>query len=1184
MSLSKILLRFVDVFSFAVPLTVFIVLSIVVGLSSSGVIVTSATKTSGVGGPNTTKTILKSPQASSGSFQPPAPLNPRWGPGGMNLTAAWSRFTTGSSHILIAYIEGGINWHLGEAKSLVNNIYVNWHELPVPCVGETVSTAVMTVNGKRENCSLVYSNNFANYDLDHDGVINANEWSSDPRVHDVNHNGYIDPEDLIAAFSNNMNHDHSGYPNDISGWDFYDNQNDPATVDAAYSHSDDQMTVLHAMCPRCMIMPVKAGDEAIDTTTELAKAWLFAANQGAKVIVSVTADLGYSPFMAQVINTLHKRGVVMVEASNDFDSMDHQGGMFWPHVLPGNGGVRTSNGLGATVASGMPIVYTRSDLTSFGPHNFLTVLSAGGSTSESTPTLGGIIGLVLSFGQKAYREHLISRPLSGAEAVQILADTATSVTNPNLPWPGTPGRKWNPQYGYGIPNVYAAMEAIAQDQIPPVVSIASPDWYRIVNPVTTSELTVTGSIHAELPGQSFKWVVQAGLGDQPTSWFNIGGGSGVGAFTGRLAVLKTSLIPKSFWSKPFSMSNSKFLHTANQYNVTLRVEATLTTSGGPCLPCLQPAPMTTSLVGISRRVVEVVYDPTWLKGFPYQIGSSGESQPALVNLQSSAGGVQDIVFGTSSGQIDAINPVTRAELPGWPVHTEAVHVIGPHKGINPGYEPILSDVAVGSLYNNGKLSVVATTMDGKVYVFNRYGKLRPGWPQSVCGGLKSPPIPRPELPHVRLPVCGALAAPVLFPLGSANRLDIIQASWDGKIYAWQPDGAALPGWPVAVHRPNNTVLPGEYTWEADHKLESTPTIAYLQGKNKPPDIVERSQFTEIPNTSGPQLLPYGWIYAFQADGKPLPGWPVRLPGILEGYGTAMEFVTEGTDEPVAANVNNNPQGKDYIEAGPIWSPPYLINGGGKIVQKYGSFSSTLGGIIKTNSNPLAVLKGQLPSNVDFPFTSSGAFGQFGSKLIFAQAMTDAPTLVAAETLSGSGYGIKNYELAFPAKGGSALPGFPSLAQGLDFLGAPIITDVTSSGQNAIVGGGDSESLMAFLPNGRQAAGFPKFTGGWSIFSPTSADLLGNGHIDLTLVTREGYLFVWKTPGKAPSGKASQSNQWTRWHHDIWNTGLYGVNPAIFFKSLPSNKLASGWLAMLIALAVGVVAAGVFGARLYKKTP
>jgi hypothetical protein len=37
------------------------------------------------------------------------------------------------------------------------------------------------------------------------------------------------------------------------------------------------------------------------------------------------------------------------------------------------------------------------------------------------------------------------------------------------------------------------------------------------------------------------------------------------------------------------------------------------------------------------------------------------------------------------------------------------------------------------------------------------------------------------------------------------------------------------------------------------------------------------------------------------------------------------------------------------------------------------------------------------------------------------------------------------------------------------------------------------------------------------------------------VTREGYLFVWNTPGKA------SQNQAYSWHQDNWHTGRYGMD-------------------------------------------
>jgi uncharacterized membrane protein YphA (DoxX/SURF4 family) len=46
---------------------------------------------------------------------------------------------------------------------------------------------------------------------------------------------------------------------------------------------------------------------------------------------------------------LWRHDVVVAEASNDFDSTDHQGGMYWPHAIAGNGVVKDNEG-------GVPVV------------------------------------------------------------------------------------------------------------------------------------------------------------------------------------------------------------------------------------------------------------------------------------------------------------------------------------------------------------------------------------------------------------------------------------------------------------------------------------------------------------------------------------------------------------------------------------------------------------------------------------------------------------------------------------------------------------------------------------------------------------------------------------------------------------------------------------------------------------
>jgi hypothetical protein len=207
-----------------------------------------------------------------------------------------------------------------------------------------------------------------------------------------------------------------------------------------------------------MLLPVKAGAEALDRTDDLAQAWLFAGDSGAEVIVSTTADLGYSTFMKQAVDYAWAHNVVMVESSNDFNSIDHQGGMFHQHVLPGNGLVANAHGIPSLGGSQNALITTyrsRSGETSWGTHNMFSGATEGGSTSESTPTVGGVMALVRAYGREAAARHLIRRPLTNDEAIQVVRATASDVNDPRSNWPSKPG--WDLQFGYGRPNVYRAI-------------------------------------------------------------------------------------------------------------------------------------------------------------------------------------------------------------------------------------------------------------------------------------------------------------------------------------------------------------------------------------------------------------------------------------------------------------------------------------------------------------------------------------------------------------------------------------------------------------------------------------------------------------------------------------------------------------------------------------------------------
>src|SRR5437868_1458553 len=104
-----------------------------------------------------------------------------------------------------------------------------------------------------------------------------------------------------------------------------------------------------------------------------------------------------------------------------------------------------------------------------------------------------VFGLLLSWGRQAAHEGLIDGPLTAGEAIQVMRATAHAFHDPTLPWPGSPG-DWNLQYGYGMPNLLAAMRLVAADKIPPEARIDSPSWYDVVDPTRQSRVVVDGAI------------------------------------------------------------------------------------------------------------------------------------------------------------------------------------------------------------------------------------------------------------------------------------------------------------------------------------------------------------------------------------------------------------------------------------------------------------------------------------------------------------------------------------------------------------------------------------------------------------------------------------------------------------------------------------------------------------------
>ncbi|HEY2386967.1 MAG TPA: hypothetical protein VGK30_08405 [Candidatus Binatia bacterium] len=1091
---------------------------------------------------------------------------------GMSQEAAWksvadwpplassggSFASLGRPDTVVAYIEGGVNYWRNGNTELIKKIYINRAEV----MANPVCAARYVDNG--------------------DPWFNVLDFPGTP---DHNGNGILDPEDLIIECENGVDDDGNGYVDDISGWDFYNQQNNPHSQDVTYGHHNTQMLAGEAAindggrigaCPLCMVMPIRAGSEALDRSDDLAQAFLFAADSGAASVASLTADLGYSSFMREAQEYLWRHDVVVAESSNDFDSTDHQGGMYWPHAVAGNGVVKDTEGSLPLVPGcipGTPLCPStdvatrtfrqRSGETSWGTRNMVSV-SGTASTSASTGTLGGVLGLFQSYGRTAAELGYVSSPLTGPEIIQLMIATASDIDPsdytfvPNA-WPTHVG--WDLQTGYGRINVARFQSELRQGRIRPVAWLDSPEWFSLYDPTVQTTVPVYGHTEARrAPGGTYTWTLEWALGAEPTSWSTIAAGTRNAPFDGKLGDLDLSAISAAY-AAPFALSNDKQLSTTEQYTVTLRVRVSYDKTPG------------VTLSGEERRSIAVHHDPDAMAGFPHRVRSGaacaggyapaggpagycyspgGESQPALVDL---AGlGHLQLVYGDSDGFVHAVDPTTGAELPGFPAATDTTVVEKPGgwPGVNPGHEPVPINVAVGDLDHDGNLWIVAATSTGKLYVWGADGARRPGWPVKPAAGvvpLESPRIPR---EYSRLPHEGLFAAPILSDWDGDGTLEIIEAGYDGHIHLYHANGSELTSgnWPIQVRVPdsvpisrptlNNPTDTRTPIRMQDFRISSSPALAQLDDDPEL-EIVVRSQMSDtFPSTDIEALSGVGHLMAFDHDGTYL--WTANMDSFAFYYGSAQEFITEGSNSPAVADIDGD--GKDEVVSNAVFSTSaYAFKGDG-----------TAFGAGQWTSPPIGPPNPALPiPDLPLSFTTSGAFGLFGGTLTYAQTGSGAVSIIGALLTAGSGLPILNKERAWTAATGTIVPGFPASFQGLNFLSAPIIADVTGDGLAEIIDGGDSSAMHAFGVGGLQAplSGFPKFTNGWVLWSPAVGDLDSDGTVELVTNTREGNTFVWHT-----AGLASANTEWWRYRHDEWNTGRYGVDsrPPGIIRSLTNDPV------------------------------
>jgi len=1163
---------------------------------------------------------------------------------GVRADSAW-KYSIGSPDTQIAILDTGIRW---QDRELVNKIALNRNELPVPLHDGPPREGSPTCSG------------FADaYDANGDGAFNVRDYVCDSRVGigagDSEADDILDGSDLIATFSSGSwpggidggqddDPGGNGFKDDIAGWDFFDDDNDPfdaSSCCSANGHGTGRARDAAAetnngvssgpgagqegpanagagvgICPECQVIPLRVWDTFVVPIDNFAMGVVYAADNGAAVVEGAVGGLGNTLFARKAFSYADSKGLALMLVSSDINSANHNyptnydeavyvAGAYpdtapndtctGPGSLPGVGDVIPDppsdfdegcdqlfdllgqGPLNITPSAQPPTTsfFRNSNLTQYGGKADIVLEATTGS--ENTGLASGAAGLLASYG----RDQL-AVPLSGNEIRQLLTMTAEDVKPLNTGLVGVPDKAqagWEPHFGYGRVNLPAAMKRIADDRIPPEAQIDAPAWFAPIDldGVGAGGVDVAGHVAAP-HGAVGSWELELQCGqDSSDATFDADGGDTIATGTSAVdGVLGT--IPKA---KLQSLADSCNGEVTNDFGRPAGRASDGWLAGDPYPdsstgnPAVNTDPERhafqlrltvhqqgdASNIGRYRKTLNAYNDDGNLPGWPkpigtgsdagsYVTGSGGEVSPRLYDVDGD--NELDLLMSTTSGEIAALHadgtPVVDFNN-GQPVTTAryAAELNHPVPGSLPQPRETLRVPAIGDIDGDLEAEIVATAGE------HVYGWNLDGTPvQDFQGGpgdvgvdrdLSDPCKPGAPHPcfdaadreitssnHIKL---GIFGSPALADLDCDGVLDVVSGAMDQHLYAWNGDGDLLPGFPrkLATAGANGA------------EIVTSPAIAELDGNRcgaqdgQPgggPEVVISTNEV-VPGGSPSGFPPIGSlfsallgaatgtnpVYAVHGDGTDVAGWPASvgvaagdlLPLVLPGHDTAVLDVDDDGDDEASISAATS-----------------VIPGGARLVDGDGS------GIREYQPGTAQSLdQGAVLNLADY--ASVGDILGAGSPAVLKGGLTlnGATNLLAVN----QNLPFSHVEQAWNPATGAALAGFPVATDDFQLVSQASIARVAGGGpgRQVLVGTGLYQ-LHAYGAGGLDPAGWPKFTGGWMQATPAVGDADGDGNLDLTTVTREGWSFLWSTDVPACNGS---NDEWWTFHHDERSTNNYGAD-------------------------------------------
>ncbi len=975
------------------------------------------------------------------------------------------RMHTGRFDVALGVMDSGINW---EHNDLRRKFYLHAPELPLPQLSDGSTSPEYDANG--------------------DGLFNIDDYIDDSRVDITAGQDWgderLDPSDLIYTFSDGVDDDGNGYVDDISGWDFFERDND--AFHTYYDGFGDHGTGVAKSvagegnngggighCPNCSIVPLRVGDTFVSDGGRCAEAISYGADLGLAGITMAVGALSNTDSTTEAARYAWDMGTLLVGAAGDENSYHHNFPAMLDDVIYSHSVTYNS--------SNNPASYMNTwNCNNFGARMTMVAAEPACATG-SVAVITGTIGLLRSAGlDSGYDLH-------AGEITQLLIQNATDIwltdedRERSKAYPSEEG--WDPFYGYGRLNVEASVAAVQAGEIPPVVSIRGVEWFEVVDPKQRTSLEISAVLSTRT--DSLSWTLEVGFGHDPRDWEIVDSGSLTNELNGYLTTLDISSFPT-----PSVINEATYyegiverLERVNQPAVTLRLVA----EGSD------------GVVGEQRKTFFVAPDPDLKLGFPFRLEGSGEASPIMVDMNDD--GVMEVVVASGSGHIHVIEG-NGTELSGFPVQTEPRNGAQTSVGfqtISPVHDLVVATPAAGDIDGDGDIEIVVAGLYGGLYAWHHDGTNVTGFPYHIIERGPS------EITNEFLYDNGYFAAPSLYDLDNNGTLEIVIAGMDSRLYVVDHTGQDLNGYPLEL-------CAEELCGVSGVRAISSAALGDVDNDGDIEIVVATNEAVD----NGSKSV----TYLFDAlTAELMPDWPAAVSGLV-GEAVLLPLIGEGHPASLAIADLDGDNDLEIANAVMLGNNPPIHHDTTDALEM-----SFLGTDFSSSSNANIPSLVQMVANPVFGDLDQDGVPEYITGAVSSVYIASLAARTQIEYQQGVG--------AWSGATGAMLEGWPRQIEDVTFLTAPAVADVSGDGKPEAIMVSGGYLMHAWDATGQEADGFPKFTGNWILGSPAVGDMDGDGLLDIAVTTREGWLFVWGT-----LGRADQAIEWASIHHDAQNTGNY----------------------------------------------